>query len=285
MKIRYPLRWGLLCMLLAGCGPGAESSAQMDAEPQQAAGLEQTDGAVEAQSTSAAGEIEENAVTLLKQMTSKVASLPQFALTMETGFDVLQPSGQKVEFGSRRTAAILRPDRARLTFEARSGLAGELVFDGTNINAYDREQNVYASVAQPGDIDAAIDLVTGELGISVPASDFFAADPSIALAAGVTEARDLGPSTIDGQPGHHIALRKPGVDYQIWINEATSLPVRVVITYHEEPGQPQFWAQFLQWETAPTGSDAAFEFSPPEGSERIRFGLFDASAEASEEAL
>jgi hypothetical protein len=207
--------------------------------------------------------------------------LPEFSVTLETGFDVLQPSGQKLEFGSRRTATIRRPDRARFTFLERTGVEGELIFDGTMIYAYDAQQNVYAEVEQPGDIDASLDLVTVELGIPVPVSDFFAADPAPALAADVLEAKNLGLSTIDNQLGRQVALRKPGADYQIWINEATSLPIRVVITYLDEPGQPQFWAQFLSWNIDQSASNG-FEFSPPEGAERIRFAVFDSSQDVGE---
>jgi hypothetical protein len=116
-----------------------------------------------------------------------------------------------------------------------------------------------------------------ELGIPVPASDFFAADPSITLATGVLGAWDLGPSAIGGHPARQIALRKPGVNYQIWVGDADSLPLRMVITYNEEPGQPQFWVQFLNWDTAPGNPENAFAFKPPEGAERIRFATFDTS--------
>jgi hypothetical protein len=214
-------------------------------------------------------------------MTAALSSLPEFKLTVETGFDVMQPNGEKLEFGSRRIATIRRPDQAHFSYQKRSGESGELVFDGSDIWAYSPEENVYATIEQPGDLDQSLDFATVELGIPVPVSDFFAQDPSIALATGVLAARDLGPSSIGGQAGHHIALRKPGVNYQVWINNTSFLPMRVVITYHEEPGQPQFWAQFLEWNTSPLGPDNTFDFQLPEGAERIRFATFDSSEDDS----
>jgi hypothetical protein len=227
----------------------------------------------------AVGEIDQDAVAVLKRMTGTVAALGKFSVTMETGFDVTQPNGEKLEFGSRRSASIQRPDKAHFKYEKRSGEAGELVFDGSAIWAYDAEDNVYASIPQPGDIDASLDFATTELGIPVPASDFFAADPSISLAEGVLAARDLGPSTLAGRPGRQIALRKSGVNYQIWVADGDALPTRVVITYTEEPGQPQFWAQFIQWDTSPPADKGAFDFQPPKGAERIRFATYDSSQE------
>jgi hypothetical protein len=281
MKQLYTLRWVLMSALLAGCGVESQSNVEQAPATQAGAAVEAPRAATYAeQAEPVLGQIDESAVAILKEMAGNVAGLQAFTLTLESGFDVLQESGQKFEFGSRRTATILRPDRARFTYEERTGAAGQLTFDGSAITAYEPEQNVFATIEQPGDIDASIDMVTVELGIPVPVSDFFAADPGAALADGVLEARDLGASTLDQQPGRHIALRKPSVDYQIWINESTKLPIRVVITYHEEPGQPQFWAQFLSWDTATGISEDSFEFSPPDGAERIRFGVFDTSEDS-----
>jgi hypothetical protein len=44
-----------------------------------------------------------------------------------------------------------------------------------------------------------------------------------------------------------------------------------MITYKDENGQPQFWADFCKWDLAPDVSDALFAFTPPNGAERIQF--------------
>jgi hypothetical protein len=44
-----------------------------------------------------------------------------------------------------------------------------------------------------------------------------------------------------------------------------------VITYKDENGQPQFWADLSNWNLAPDVSDALFAFTPPNGAERIQF--------------
>ena len=49
------------------------------------------------------------------------------------------------------------------------------------------------------------------------------------------------------------------------------LPKRIVITYFEEEGQPQFWAELSNWNLSPVISDDFFLFTPPNGAERIQF--------------
>jgi hypothetical protein len=59
---------------------------------------------------------------------------------------------------------------------------------------------------------------------------------------------------------------------QLWIAQgAQPLPRRVVITYKNAPGQPQFRADFYDWSVAPQADAAAFTFVPPAGAEQIMY--------------
>ena len=63
-----------------------------------------------------------------------------------------------------------------------------------------------------------------------------------------------------------------GVDFQVWVAQGSQpLPRRIVITYKEETGQPQFWADLSNWNLAPEVSDTLFTFTPPDGADRIQF--------------
>jgi hypothetical protein len=44
-----------------------------------------------------------------------------------------------------------------------------------------------------------------------------------------------------------------------------------VLTYKRENGQPQFWANFHDWNFAPETPDSLFAFTPAEGAARIQF--------------
>jgi hypothetical protein len=69
-----------------------------------------------------------------------------------------------------------------------------------------------------------------------------------------------------------LAGRADTVDYQVWIPEgAQPLPLRMVLTYKNAEGQPQFRAQFSDWNLAPEVQDSQFAFSPPEGARKISF--------------
>jgi hypothetical protein len=82
----------------------------------------------------------------------------------------------------------------------------------------------------------------------------------------------LGESTLNGVECDEFAFRFPDTDLQIWIKAGDQpLPQRVVITYRDSPGQPQYKAQFSNWDLSSVLPDKLFKFVPPEGSRQIIF--------------
>jgi hypothetical protein len=58
----------------------------------------------------------------------------------------------------------------------------------------------------------------------------------------------------------------------VWISQGDRpLPLRVVLTYKNTPGQPQFRAQFSDWNFDIKPADSLFAFTPPAGVNRIPF--------------
>ena len=70
----------------------------------------------------------------------------------------------------------------------------------------------------------------------------------------------------------HLALRGEKEDVQVWIARGDEpVPRRIVITYRQIEGQPQFWAQFTDWNFSPELPDTTFTFAAPEGATRVHF--------------
>ena len=57
-----------------------------------------------------------------------------------------------------------------------------------------------------------------------------------------------------------------------WIaREGEPLPQRIVITYEHAVDEPQFRADFDEWDLSPRTPDSLFRFEAPDGFERIAF--------------
>jgi hypothetical protein len=211
-------------------------------------------------------------MAILKRMADFLSQAQHFSVTAEIGFDVVQASGEKLEFGETRQFLIKRPDRARIDITKRDGATSGFRFDGQEIAVFNTKEQVYATANKPGTLDQAIAYFINELDMRFPLAEIFSTRLAESLAAKVRSAYNVGPERIMGVPCEHLAFQGERADLQLWIAQGDQpLPCRMVITYKDAPGQPQFWAQFHSWNFSPDVSDALFTFTPPEGMMRIAF--------------
>ncbi|MGI9264570.1 MAG: DUF2092 domain-containing protein [Gammaproteobacteria bacterium] len=234
--------------------------------------------------TSEMDEIDPVVLGILKQAADFLVAEKTFGFKSETSYDAIQEDGTSVEFGGSRRVLVARPDRLRIETQKRSGDKGLLLFDGENMWGYSPEQKAYATTAQVGDLDESLDFTVSVLRIKAPLADLLSPQLYETMTDGLVGALYVGQSVVMGTPSHHLLISNDYVDVQLWVAEGDQpLIQRIVITYREEQGQPQFRAQFLKWEMSPGNVESELKFSPPEDSERIRFHV-PASAADEEDA-
>src|SRR5215831_18241605 len=230
---------------------------------------------VRAQQPNAANpELDEQAMAVLQRMAAFLTQAQRFSVTVDTGFDVVQDSGQKIEFGETRQMVLRRPDRLRIEATKRNGSKSGMFFDGKDIAVFNTKENVYATVARPGTVDEAIAYFLNDLDMRLPLAELLSSQLAKTLSEHVRAAAYVEPSQIAGVPCDHLALRGDQTDLQLWVAQGNQpLPRRLVITYTREDGRPQFWAQFSEWNLAPEVPDSLFVFTPPPGATKIAFAL------------
>lgn len=216
---------------------------------------------------------EPEAMPILKKMSEYLAQAGRFSVNVRNGYDVVQESGQKIEFGEVRKVTVSRPDHMRIETERSDGEKGLVIFDGKQITVYLPNENVYASASKPGTIDETIQYAVSDLKVRVPLAMMLLTTLPSEIDRRVVSADYVEKTTILDVPCDHLAVRTgQGVDFQVWVAQGEQpLPRRIVITYISETGQPQFWADLSDWNLAPEISDALFAFTPPSGAERIQF--------------
>lgn len=214
------------------------------------------------------------AAQLLVDMANYMAALPGFKVDLVSSYDVVQETGQKIEFNEIRQIVLTRPDNLRIELQMSNGAQDLILFDGDNINISDTDLGVYASAPQPGHVDDAVLYFVRDLGMRLPLSLLLTTRMPQELSRRVKTVDYVEYTEIMGPGAHHIAARTSDLDFQVWIADGDEpLPLRIVLTYTTEPGLPQFQAQFIDWDTgfqAPAGS---FNFEPPADATRIIFAV------------
>ena len=213
-----------------------------------------------------------NAKDILKRMAEFLAKTPQFTVNLSDSFDVVQESGQKIEFGESRKITVSRPNGLRVDLEESNGEKHNVLYDGKDITVFSPSHNVYAQTSKPGGIDEAIKYFLKELHMRLPLAALLTSRFPAEIESR-TQALDYVEKTvINGTTAHHLAGRTETVDYQVWIAEGTQpLPLQIVLNYKTAEGQPEFRAQFSDWNLAPKVQDSQFAFTPPEGARKIAF--------------
>jgi hypothetical protein len=227
----------------------------------------------------AATDTHTQAWNILWRMAHFLSTAPAFSVTVLSSYDAVQDSGQKIEFGERRKVVVNRPDRLRVETEHSNGARTGVVFTGSEIMLADITNKVYATEPQPKGLDASIVHFVADLGLRLPLAVLLMQRLPSELEKRVREIDYVEKTNLLGTPSHHVAVRGDTVDMQVWVSDgAQPVPLRIVLTYKLEPGQPEFRAQFVDWNMAPMITDATFKPEIPPGAHKIQFAAQIAAA-------
>lgn len=166
-----------------------------------------------------------------------------------------------------------RPDRLAVQSTGDDG-THELFYDGKSVAIFFPDRKQYAVIAAPGDISSALDEVQDKLPIDFPLVDFFTEAPDKSFLSGVTAGWQVGTNKVDGVECRHLFFsQRGGIDLELWVEDNdAAIPHRLIATYRLLPGQPEFIAEFANWDAAVHPSEAEFTFQPPAGATKVELG-------------
>ena len=211
------------------------------------------------------------AIEVLNQMAAYKASLDQVAIKAVTLTDARLGGGLMVSNSEEVHASINRPGSIRI--KSFDGVVKKgLYFHDGLLTVYNSENKFYAQANVPKDIDAAMGFALEEFDVEAPMMDLLYSDASTHLVdSDVTVIYLTDKSRIGGMDCHHLAIRGPESDVQLWVQEGDQpLPRKIIITSKWEGGSPRFTAN-LSWETDPKFKPGFFQFKAPEGATKIEF--------------
>jgi hypothetical protein len=213
---------------------------------------------------------DQQAMDILQNMARTIAGANQFSVTVSSSFDAPQANGQMVEFGAVRNIQVKRPDKLRVDLQRSDGDQRMLVFDGKQITVHNVAENVYAQGDKPGNVDDAVKYLVGVLKIPLPLARMFRTNFPAEIERLVEEVDYVEQNILADVPTDHLAARSKDVDFQIWVAQGkVPLPRRIVITYKNFTGEPQFRADFSDWNLSAQAAKGVFTFTPPGNAEQV----------------
>ena len=208
---------------------------------------------------------------LIRQMSSKLASLESFHFTATVGFDEVPLPEVKVKYAGSMEVSLQRPGQLRVSYRDER-MAREVWIDGETVSVLAPAEGFWASAPAAASIDATLNQFAADYGVSIPLDDLLRKDPYSVLMAGAKAHRYVGPSEIHGVPCHHLIVGQEDIVWQIWIESGDRmLPRQVVITYKNLPMAPEFIAVLREWDLNPSLPDSKFQPEIPTDATRIDF--------------
>jgi hypothetical protein len=225
-------------------------------------------------------------LSLLKRSLDLLTHQKQFSFTAESGYDSVQEDGQKIEFGARRRIIIQRPNRIRMESHERNGHQLQVIYNGKKVSFFSPRENKYATKSKTGTLDDFLNHLVNDLKVQIPLAQVGYNNFNEIAMKDFDTGFKVEESVVAEILCDHLVFQNDQIDFQIWIRKSGDpLPVRWIITYKNEEGQPQFWVQFIEWNLNPRIKNSTFTFTPPKGAERIQFAPLESASSQEMEPL
>lgn len=222
--------------------------------------------------------IDVRAADALRKMCDYVAAQKAFSFTVENTSDMVEDDGQKVQYTRRLELDAQRPNHIR-AHSTSDEWNKDYWYDGKQVALIDNVAKTYSTVDAPDTIDAMLDFMSEKYGATVPVADFLYSDLNRVLTENILTGEHVGMHSVGGARCHHLAFTQDAVDWQVWIEDGPRpLPRKLVVTYKQQPGSPQFMAVFVDWKMDQVFDAGRFQFTPPTDAQKVEMVPVNAAA-------
>lgn len=215
--------------------------------------------------------VQQEALDLLKKMSDTLKAAPAIKLQVLDFREVPTSQGQMITLVTSADITAERPNK----FAAEAvinGVPTKFAYDGKTFAVYDAAKNVYASAPVAAEtLDGFFKALAEARGIEFSVADFLSSDPYAVLTKHLDNAYEVGTTTVDGVTATHLVFSAKGIEWQVWIDPATSLPRLFAATYTDAPREPRFLVSFRSIDLKAKPAAGTFTFAPPKDARAIEF--------------
>lgn len=208
---------------------------------------------------------------VIQRMLEFMGSHDALAVEALLTYEAVQADGQKLHFDLLHQVAF-RKNENKLLWRT---LKDDGTFDvGWVANGMftmiKQPANIYARIHGPVAVPEMVAMLTDEYGIDVPFEDLIGGQAAEHwLGQEVTSVSYVGEAFIGGRWTDQIAIRKPGLDLEIWVAKGdASYPARIAATFIEAEGAVSYILEFRKYSTTPLSRESV-DLEIPEDARRV----------------
>ena len=213
--------------------------------------------------------IDPKAAEILQNMSYFLGSKSEYTFKADIMFDAVIIGERKIQYSAQEVVYVKKPDK--LQIEYITDLGGyKLWYNGGQATLLSVPTNDFALAVLPGSIDRALDKLLEEYNFAPALSEFLFINTYGIMTEDVTSGIYFGISKVFGVKCDHLAFAENDIDWQIWIETGKrTAPRKLVITYKNLPGSPQFIAILKDWVIDKPITGFAFKAKIPNINNRV----------------
>jgi hypothetical protein len=216
------------------------------------------------------GPLDPRAMERLQRMSETLAKAHALSLKAESLYDQVELSGVKIKRAVTQEIVLQRPGSLYFRSSRDDGKVREGRYDGQALTIVPKGGGAYARIDAPGGIDAMLDLIQADYQVNVPVADLLYGDLFGRVKDHLLSGVFLGSRTIDGQVLDQLSFETTGADWQLWVDQGDRpLPRRLVITFVNAPGEPEYLTVIKEWKLDPAVDGSQFHVQVPADWRRI----------------
>jgi len=226
--------------------------------------------AAEAKAPAKAPAKEPQAMAVLREMSTTLASAKTMRFKVRSFVPVKSPAGAWITLIGG--GSVMREGKDKLFVETSGDLFPfRFYYDGKTVTAFAPNEKIYAQRDAPGTIDEVLAQATKKGEASFVFADLVSSDPFAAMAKDLQGAFVVGASTIDGAETEHVAVHAKTIDWEIWIGTKDRLPRMFTLTDLADARKPTHTVQISDWELDGALPPDSFSFAAPDGAKKVPF--------------
>lgn len=208
---------------------------------------------------------------ILKKVCNTLSTKQAFTVDVDITYDNVLDSGEKVQYSAFQQLWLKRPNQIKADYSGDERHTS-FYYDGKTFTLLANKLKLYTNRPAPPTIDAAIGEIEEKYDVTIPLANLFVTDPCKKVIPVIKKSTYVGFDMVNRVPSYHFLFTGKDRDFQIWIDKDTD-PVlqKIVITYKDLPGAPQYTAILSNWKFNPQIPAEIFNFRPPAGSGKIEF--------------
>jgi len=177
---------------------------------------------------------------VLKNALAYLAKQPQFSMSVSDTYDEVTEDDQKVSFVTNREVYVRRPGKAAVEYRG-EGESRQVILDGQKVTLVDRTKNSYGQAPAAPTIDAALDQLATDYGVTVAVGELLRTNLYDRIAPNIQTGQYLGRDTIGTSECDHLGFTTADTDWEAWV-QVGDRPIlrKLSISYKNLPARPRY---------------------------------------------